>query len=190
MADVGTWQGRVPYAPIPGVTVIGLGHKARQGKDLTASMIIDRLGSKALRIGFADALYAVARVEHGMTTKDAPLLQRLGTEVYRQRDPEIWVRTVYYTLLDKRPPVAVLTDVRFPNEAQFVKDLGGTLIKVERFTEDGTTPHRDPSRSLTHPSETSLDDYAGWDITIQNTTGKMDLLEDSVDRLLEGLKLI
>lgn len=171
------------YAPIEGVTVLGFGHKCRQGKDTAAGIIIDRLGSKAMRIGFADALYAIARVEHGMTTKDAPLLQYLGTEVYREKDPEVWLRVVYYTLLDKRPAVALLTDVRFPNEAQLVKDLGGTLIKVERYAADGT-PHRDLYRSQTHPSEVALDDYTEWDFKILNVTDCQPMLAEQVDNIL------
>lgn len=164
------------YLPIEGVTVIGLGHKARQGKDTTANLIIDRLGSQAMRIGFADALYAIARVEHGMTTKDPKLLQYLGTEVYRAKDPDVWLRALYHTLLDKRPTVAIVTDVRFPNEARLVKEMGGTLIKVERVAKDGT-PHRDPNRSQTHPSETALDTYTDWDFKFLNVNDSNTLVE-------------
>ena len=177
------------YAPIDGAKVIGLGHKSRQGKDTVANLIIDQMGSRALRIGFADALYAIARVEHGMTIKDAPLLQHLGTEVYRAKDPGVWIRTLYYTALEKQPSVLVISDCRFPNEAEFVKQMGGTMVKVERLSEDGE-PHRDPTRSHTHPSEVALDDYDSWDMTIPNITGQIERLKDSVDLLLGGLKLI
>lgn len=174
------------YAPIPGTAVIGLGHKARQGKDSVANFLIDKLGSKALRLGFADALYAVARVEHGMTTKDPKLLQYLGTEVFRQKDPEVWIRTLYHTALDRKPAVLIIPDVRFPNEAAFVKGLGGILVKVARVNEDGT-PFRDPNRPENHPSESSLDGFQGWDFQFSTNSGNMGYLKFAAGVLLEGL---
>lgn len=177
------------YTPISGVKVIGLGHKARQGKDTAANFMIDQLGSRALRIGFADALYAVARVEHGMTTKDPKLLQYLGTEVFRAKDPEVWVRTVYHTALDKRPDVLIIPDVRFPNEAEFVKQMGGTLVKVVRMQPDGEV-YKDPSRPDTHPSESSLNDYKGWDYVFTIQDGHMDALRAAAAMVLEDIRRI
>jgi hypothetical protein len=66
-----------------------------------------------------------------MTQKDAPLLQRLGLEA-REHDPEVWLRAVYWAIEDARPAIAVITDVRFENEAEFVRGMGGTLVRVSR----------------------------------------------------------
>lgn len=153
------------FSPIPNVYVVGLGHKARNGKDTTAGVFQDFFGSSCRRYAFADALRAVARVDHGMTTKDAPLLQRLGTEVYRAKDPNIWAHAAYWTIHEQQPLVAVVSDVRFPNEAQMVKDMGGALIKCVRLMQDGR-PYIDPSRDPKHLSETALDNYKGWDHSI------------------------
>lgn len=171
------------YQPIDGVTVIGIGHKARQGKDTVASMIQDRLGSKAERLPFAEDLYAVARIMFGMTKKDPTLLQLLGTEIFRRKSPDIWVESVYHKLMDRKPKVAIITDVRFPNEAEFVQQMGGSLIKVERTAPDGT-PHRDPTRSETHPSESSLNEFKGWDFKILNVSGEPERLVDQVENIL------
>lgn len=158
------------FAPIPGVLVLGLGHKARHGKDTVAQAMLESSPADVLRIGFADALYDYCRVEHGMTTKDAPLLQRVGVQMREERDPQVWIKAVYYKILDKRPKVVVIPDVRFTNEAEFVKALGGYTIKVERrvrvdLGEDKLylTSDRDPN----HVSETQLDGYS-WDLTIIN----------------------
>jgi hypothetical protein len=154
----------VTFQPIPGVLVLGLGHKARHGKDTAAQAMLEAAPADVLRIGFADALYDYCRVEHGMTTKDAPLLQRVGVQFRTERDPLTWIKAVYYKILDKRPKVAIIPDVRFTNEADFVKALGGYTIKVERRKADGSlylTTDRDPN----HVSETQLDGYA-WDLTI------------------------
>lgn len=175
------------YEPIKGTTVIGIGHKARQGKDTTANFIIDKIPG-TIRFGFADALYDVARAMFGMGEKDAPLLQVLGTDVFRKKDPDVWLRTLYFKIKDKNPKVAIITDVRFPNEADFVADLGGTLIDVNRWNADGSR-FIDSSRSPDHPSEVSLDDYDKWNYIINAESGRLDTIESSVDTILKHLGL-
>jgi hypothetical protein len=56
------------------------------------------------------------------------------------------------------PEIAIITDVRFPNEAAYVKENGGYTVDVVRRLEDGTQ-YLDPGRDPKHPSETALDDY-------------------------------
>jgi hypothetical protein len=150
----------VTFAPIPGVAVIGLGHKARHGKDTAGAAIISAIAG-AVRFSFADDLYAVARVFYGMTTKNAPLLQQIGADFRDVLDEGVWIRSVYAKLLDTRPRLAVITDVRYRNEFDFVKQLGGATVDVMRFNRDGSD-YVDPSRDPKHISETGLDD-APWD---------------------------
>lgn len=156
----------MPYAPIPGVIVIGLGHRARHGKDTIANVICHAY-PEARRYSFADDLKAYCRIVHQMVGKDAPLLQRVGME-WREKDPEVWVRSVYGKIAEERPMLAILTDVRFPNELDFVKQLGGTTIRVTRYQPDGSM-YVDPSRPADHPSEIALAD-ASWDIEIYNSS--------------------
>lgn len=173
--------------PIDGTYIIGIGHKARHGKDSAADHIIKQTKGAAQRFSFADDLYAVARIIHGMKEKDGPLLQLLGTEVYRRYDDNKWIDALYWKLLDKRPRIALIADCRFPNEAQFVKDLGGTLIKVSRLNADNSpfvTTDRDPN----HPSEIGLDNFTGWDYTITHTTGSLVSLKYQVDDVLWDLR--
>jgi hypothetical protein len=175
------------HEPIPGTFIIGIGHKARHGKDTAANHIIKATNGAAERYSFADDLYSVARVIHGMTKKDGPLLQLLGTEVYRRYNDNIWIDSLYWKLLDKRPRIALIADVRFPNEAKFVKALGGALVKVSRFNEDDTpfvTTDRDPN----HPSEVALDNFDGWDYNIKSYTGQLPTLLLNVDNLLWDLR--
>ena len=147
------------YKPLPDVTVIGFGHKARNGKDTAAGIFQTVLGGAARRYAFADALKAVARVSFGMKEKDGKLLQALGTDVYRHANPDIWTDVMYWTLKEHRPQFALITDVRFPNEAEMIKDMKGILIRCIRRNPDGSQfidPHRDPN----HLSETALDHWA------------------------------
>jgi hypothetical protein len=164
------------YTAIPGTLVIGLGHKARHGKDSAARILMHAIRG-VQRFSYADDLYAVCRVLHGMTDKDAPLLQRVGVE-YREKDEDVWVRSVYAKILTERPRVAVITDVRFPNEMAFVKAMGGVCWKIERRLLDGTV-FVDHSRPATHISETALDG-AAWDRLIQNPDGDPDTFRDRV----------
>ncbi len=148
------------FAPLPGVHVIGVGHKARHGKDTFARALVEARPDLVQRFAFADALKSVCRVQHGMTTKDAPLLQRVGVTA-RAGDIHVWVRALYWTLDEIRPPIAVITDVRFENEAAFVQEMGGSLVRVSRVSADGA-PYVDPSRPADHVSETALDGFEGW----------------------------
>lgn len=169
-----------PFKPVKGVTVIGFGHKARHGKDTAVAAIVKAIPG-AMRFSFADDLYAVCRVLHGMTTKDAPLLQKVGLGMRETVDPAVWVKAVYAKILEHRPRLALISDVRFPNEMSFIKALGGTTVKVMRFIDheefddwSGNTQvvrrlFVDPSRPADHPSETALDD-AEWDYVLHNSS--------------------
>lgn len=105
------------------------------------------------------------------------VLQLFGTEGVRKTiHPDIWVNALFADYNPERTtdstkwnkPISnwIIPDVRFPNEAERIKKLGGTLIRVER-------------RSLlsddSHPSETALDDYTEWDYVIENDGTLQDL---------------
>lgn len=153
------------YKPIPGTLVFGLGHKARHGKDSAAQILIEQFPQLVKRFALADALRCYCRVEHGMTVKDAPLLQKVGVAM-RQRNPNVWIDTLYWQLVENAPRIAVITDVRFQNEADFVKALGGKLIRVTRLINDEGDPYQATDRDPNHVSETELNAYP-WDYEIR-----------------------
>lgn len=157
--------------------IIGIGHKSRQGKDAFAKMIVmeaSKMNIYAKQYGFADALKAYARCL-GMRKKDGVLLQQLGTNVFRRIDDEHWIRILFDTLDDEQPSLAVITDVRFKNEAYSIRrhNLANRVLDVQRFHTDAekfgqryVTEDRDPN----HPSETDLDDFL-FDKVIRNDVG-------------------
>lgn len=140
------------------------------------------------------------------------LLQLLGTEAGREIiHPNIWVNALFadypnkdtYILdnpdlalfgskvksveLEIKKPNWIITDVRFPNEAQAIKDRGGIVIRVNRLTEEqkiaslkarANRPNNAIKLALKneHPSETALDDYE-FDITIDNNGSIEELIE-------------
>ncbi|QAY17739.1 deoxynucleoside monophosphate kinase [Streptomyces phage Asten] len=91
------------------------------------------------------------------------LLQRTGTEAGREILGEnVWVNALFGGF-DRENDALVVTDVRFPNEADAIRERGGTLIRVER---PGVLPKR-ASDGTVHRSETALDRY-GFDHVIVN----------------------
>jgi hypothetical protein len=60
------------------------------------------------------------------------ILQELGTNVLRNQFLQsIWVDSLQKKLMEIDKNV-VITDVRFPNEIDMIKELGGTIYRVER----------------------------------------------------------
>lgn len=172
--------------------LIGFGSKARQGKNTAAQVIVDHLdlsGIPVATFSFAEALYDECRRFHGMTTKDAPLLQKVGMD-RRQQNANYWVNKVLDgldTYFDKYDDgVALITDVRFPNEAEEIKKYGGYLVNVARLNDDGT-PFIAPDRPADHPSEISLDNY-NWDFRIITHSGEEELAADLVLTVFNYIK--
>ncbi len=124
------------------------------------------------------------------------LLQLLGTDCGRNIiHPNIWVNALFADYkqdlyiktnhpisenLDVKYPNWIITDVRFPNEAQAIKDRGGIVIRVERdyILRDVELPF---IKDAQHPSETALDDYE-FDHVIEND-GSLDELIGKVKQL-------
>ena len=175
------------YKPIDGTLVIGLGHKARHGKDSAAKYLMLRYGAQ--KFSFASGLYSVARCCFNMTQKDPRLLQALGTEVGRSHDNDRWIRNLYWQIMDEKPAVAVVPDCRFPNEFDFIKAVGGVCIKVARFNVDGT-PFVAPDRPADHPSETALDDCEDWDAQMGCRTGDLELLYAKLDVFMRDMDIL
>lgn len=62
------------------------------------------------------------------------ILQRLGTDVVRNRDPEFWLKAFdrRQQFDDGNAPHLVIADVRFDNEAQWIRDRGGIVLEIVR----------------------------------------------------------
>ena len=108
-------------------------------------------------------------------------LQRLGTEAVRMNlHTNAWVNA---TMVDYVPGQQwLVTDVRFPNEAQAIKDAGGIVIRVDRG------PRELEDAFNLHASETALDDWA-VDHVIRNY-GTLQQLEREVKLFCEKYGLL
>lgn len=81
------------------------------------------------------------------------LLQVLGTECFRDLlGADVWIDAfVRRWEADGRPP-AVVSDVRFPNEAAAIRALGGVVVRVQR-----AAAGRSDGRDAGHSSERGAD---------------------------------
>ena len=70
----------------------------------------------------------------------------------------------------------MVVDVRFPNEVDVIKRMGGIIVRIERD---------DVTDTGTHESETALDNFEA-DYTIRAEKGDFGLLHMSLDSILEN----
>ena len=137
---------------------IGFTGKAGAGKDTAESFLLS-FGYK--RLAFADPLKEICRdlfelseeqlhgslkdqeftgsslIKDGITPRK--ILQFFGTDIVRSQFGEIlndsgsfWIRQVSKKIIQEPDKSFVFTDVCFENEAKFIHDLGGIVIKIRR----------------------------------------------------------
>lgn len=149
------------------VSFLGIHGRAGVGKDSAASLLRSALGYEVL--AFADPLKAMLnegfgwtyeqwldrdwkeRVQPDIETSPRRAAQTLGTDWARRMiHPDIWVR-----LADRRvkrlkalssfdelgPPPICFTDVRFDNEAKWVREMGGRVLMIHRQASPTVAAH-------------------------------------------------
>ena len=118
--------------------------------------------------------------EWGMTL--GQMQQKVGTDCMRNN---LHINTWLFALFSdyKNDSCWVITDCRFPNEVEAVHqhDAKGIVIRLEG---DPSGERAASKRDKNHPSETSLDNYKGFDYVIQNT-GTVEELEDKLRPILK-----
>lgn len=100
------------------------------------------------------------------------IMQLVGTDFFRAVKPNIWPEATIRKILKDRPNIALVTDCRFPNEVDVIKDNNGIVIRLTR-----TLPKIDGE--IEHKSETALDesnyDWSKFNYVIDNKD--LDILE-------------
>ena len=105
--------------------------------------------------------------------KRRELIQKLGTDLGRTNNPNVWVNCVKEIVkaFQTEYDFVLIPDVRFPNEMDWSDTPFFTFtIRVNRQNEDGT-PYINhlTEEQKQHPSEVALDDYRfNYEIYNQN----------------------
>lgn len=132
--------------------MIGISGPARAGKD-TLFEVLDEIFETVdlTRLAFADALKTECddflKTHTGIsafTSDDSekeiirPFLVAYGSNVRRKINPNCWIECIERAIMgNKKDTIYVLTDVRYPNELDWIESQGGLSIHVSR---DGVLP--------------------------------------------------
>jgi len=128
---------KLKWENMPGVA------SSTQIEDLSLSTEdLEKLGIQSHKPGF-------------MTARE--VLQFVGTDIFRRMYEPVWVKLLMNKIKADSPLVAVIADCRFDNEAQAVKDEGGTIVRLTR------RPTRD-----NHPSEDGFKEFSDFDLVLDN----------------------
>jgi hypothetical protein len=193
--------------------VVGLGHRARSGKDTVAAHLVKHHGFKAYAL--ATKLKQSVNIVMGWDDRHSYgdlkevvdpfwnvtprwVYQNIGTEGWRKIiGPKVWAQALKKQLLDENPERVVITDVRFfDGEIELIEELGGFTVRVDR---PGLKPLvvppssavgrfidrlRGKSKLWTHQSEWDLVNYTGWKDVLDNS-GSLEQLYHRTDALID-----
>lgn len=153
------------------------------------------------------------------------ILQLYGTEFCRQggdiildksnnivlmNEPNVWVKAVYLHInnilsksYNKSKDIFFITDVRFDNEYQLVKQLGGLNIRINGKQRNNLKLEQEAKKSnpnitsdeinefitkaKSHASETSLDSCTDFDFIIQNDIGQEDITQNQIEECVKKI---
>lgn len=184
------------------ITGVGFTGKMLSGKDTCANYLINAIikwkGSNYIvnKFAFADSLKDICmnylglsrhecydqegKKEYnefwGMTNRE--ILQRVGTEAMRNGfHPDVWAKITELKIKESvnNGEFFIITDVRFPNEAETIKRNGGIVVEVTR-------PDIEGNGIKGHASEQDLP-IELIDMTVVNNAGF-----DHLDRSMRTLK--
>lgn len=172
--------------------IVALGHKKQVGKSLAASLLMEHYfqeGKKVEVISFAGLLYDTCyrlfgiygfqtKEHYDIHNKDKEIvLPRLGKtprqlllEVgcyFRKIKNDIWIDNA---IKNNDAELIIITDCRFPNEAEAIKAYGGLLIKINRRSQIVSDDEAD----------CALDNVPWFDYIVNNDSTPEELLLDLV----------
>lgn len=160
--------------------IIGFHGKARAGKDTAAALLRSMIGG--YQYSFAAPIYSMIRAGLGIDIndpywqqhKESPIpayggkslrqiLQTLGTEWGRcMIHDDLWVTRAKEVLI-ARGPGMIISDVRFENEAAFVRKHGGVVVHIRRNQAPRIHDHASENGIAIEPADFILDNNGSID---------------------------
>jgi len=174
------------------INVLGLDYKACYGtneeKDAPTTLlwenmpgIITENTAKYLRINSKDeqiiadkclqfnSLYHKSGLMSGRE-----VMQWFGTDICRKIFSDCWVKDTIQIIHKEAPLLAVIRDVRFPNECEAIQKGGGKVLRLTRCPIEGDV----------HSSESKLDDYTGFDRILDNSQMSIEEQDKAIKDIL------
>lgn len=167
--------------------IIGISGKLGSGKDLVASyiqkLVYEDSERKLFKTAFAYPLKRIVADTTGCMVaelsnrefkqKELPkefhtpsmrtyrdMLQQVGSALGKVH-PDFFIYSLFRSLASTSQKDFIITDVRFPNEVEAIKRMGGVVIRINR--EVSSEKHNN-----LHVSELALDNYQDFDYEINN----------------------
>jgi len=150
---------------------LAIGGQMGSGKDTFYEYLLTK-NLNIIKVSFAEPIYSILNFAQETCffekVKDRKFLQFVGSEWAREKDPNIWINIVDKKTKEKNDNFC-LTDLRFENEFNYLKQNNWILIKIER---DIIPFGREGNGSIAHISENALKNIndSEWDFIIKNNS--------------------
>ncbi len=186
------------------MALIVISGKARAGKDTLGEIMKHKFTQNYFTMAYANELkricgkaFELSKEQLWGDLKETPdtrypkkdagfwtpreILQHIGTESYRAVEDGFWVRQLFKYIDRNYLENVIITDGRFPDEINAVKDKGGIHIRVMR-EEEGA------AQGQQHASEVSLDNFDDADYVIQNngTIAELEVIAETIIKEIEN----
>jgi hypothetical protein len=174
---------------------IGITGNLHTGKDTLADLMIKFRPGTFYKYSFAKPMKDIAVKIFGFTEAQMyepdkkqevdpfwditprKFLQLMGTDMFRDtfRD-DVWIKMAEKSMMEHPDIHMMVPDVRFDNEAEFIKDQGGFLIKIVRKTDKSL------EKCKKHVSEAGVDEKY-IDVVVDNNGTFLDLEKEALDMI-------
>lgn len=157
----------IKWEDMPGVVTEPL------DENLEYEEVVGRLGK------YYDKLDGVIYHEPGFMT-GREVMQYVGTDIFRRMLPDCWARATVKKIVEDAPEIAMVCDCRFEDEIKAIQDAGGLVVRLTRNSDSDDT----------HYSETALNDFDGYDLTIDNKNMTIPEQNEAIYNLLVTIGLV
>ena len=140
-----------------------------------------------------DIAYDEANNEPELTSHDRTpwirlTLQYWGVEVRKSKEENYWIKKAVHRAAEYivDGSSVLVTDARFPGEVKALQDIGFLVFRLNVTPEvqasrlmarDGLLPDE---RALVHSTETALDSYEGFNLTLDNNDASVDAVVNKI----------
>jgi hypothetical protein len=200
--------------------ILAFSGKKQCGKSTAINDLDLRIESLTVNVNFADKLkQIVAECFFGQTYFKEEMkeqvvcgktgrewLQIVGTDWFRKANPDCWVNAFKATIQEyeyvaSQEITYLVSDVRFPNEAKAIQDLGGHVIRLTRkpfddkhesetalddmpLKQGGTCCYFSPDEAIRILKDERRSNYSGFDAIIDNSAMSIDQQNETIWKLV------